>query len=252
MMEQNPTVVPKTAPSGTPGPQRRRTDRRTPWLTILVSAAVLLMVGTVTADVVLTYSISNNTAANAASHYQFVNGGNYATAHDYGLITNTAGVNDVSTAISGIQDVNVEIYDVVEFDTSAAPTATTTAHVTSAASITTAVGGLANVVCAYAFISDAVPTAGTVGVTGAPAGCGAVVPTIGAIAAACTGAGSATGVEAINLMTGATVSGTPGTCNMVANPAATAIIEYVSYAIYVTGAVAAGALYTVGINVGAP
>lgn len=240
---------------GTPGPTnalhgRRRMDRRSPFLTILVSVAVLLMVGTVAADIVLTYSIANNTAANAANHYEFVNGGNYVNAHDYGLITNTAGTNDISTALSGITDVNVEIYDVVEFDTDGG--APTTSHVDAASVITTTVGALANVVCAYAFVSDAVPTAGTVGVTGATGGCGAVVPTIGAIAAACTAAGSATGVETINILTGVIVSGTPGTCNMPAGPGAGEIIEYISYAIYVTGAAGVGALYTIGMDVGAP
>lgn len=229
---------------------RQRTNRKTRWLMILVAVGALLMVGTVTADVVLSYVVFNNTAVNATSDYKFVNGGNYGTANGYGLITNTitAG-NQISTALSGIQDVNVEIYDVIEFDVAVATP--TTSHVTTATVINPAVVAPANVVCAYAFVSDAVPTAGTVAVAGEPAGCGAVTPTLGAIGTACTAAGSGTGVATINLLSGAVV-GTPGTCNLPTGAAVNDIIEYVSYAIYVTGAVAAGALNTIGIPVAAP
>jgi len=203
------------------------------------------------ATVVLSFNVFNNNAVNVASHYDFVSGGNYATAHTLGIITNTisAPANQISTTISGIQFANVEIYDVIEFDVSVATT--TTSHVTSVSVVNPVVLTPGGVVCAYAFVSDAVPTAGTVAVAGEPAGCLAVTPTLGAIGSACTAGGSGTGVATVNLLTDA-VTGTPGTCNVPTADAAGNILEYVSFAIYVNAAVAATPLNTVGINVGAP
>jgi hypothetical protein len=222
------------------------------WVTIIVAAGIaILLVGTVMATVVLTYNINNNSAVNVNSHYDFVSGGNYATAHTLGIITNTisAPANQISTTLAGIQFANVEVYDVIEFDVSLATT--TTSHVTAVSVVNAAAVAPAGVVCAYAFVSDAVPTAGTAAVAGEPAGCLAVTPTLGAIASACTVAGSATGVATINLLAG-TVAGTPGTCNVANGAVAGLILEYVCFAIYVNAAVAATALNTVGIDVGAP
>jgi hypothetical protein len=214
---------------------------------------MVLVAGTVVADVVLTYNVFNNTGANANSPFYFANGGNYATANALGLITAayTAPANQVTTTLSGVEYVNAEIYDVIQFETTVATA--TTEHITAASLVTIIGANPAGVVCAYAFVSDAVPTPGTVAVAGEPAGCAAVTPTLGALAPACNGGGSATGVATISLLTGAVVVGTPGTCNMNAGVGANTIAEYISFAIYVNAAVTAGtALNTFGIPVTAP
>jgi hypothetical protein len=239
---------------GLPRPgDRKRSHGRSRWPTFLMLAAMILVAGTVVADVVLTYNVFNNTGANAASPFDFVNGGNYGTAHALGLITTayTAPANQVTTSLSGVEYVTAEIYDVIEFDTAVATA--TTYHITSASLVTIIGANPAGVVCAYAFLSDAAPSAGTVAVAGEPAGCGAVTPTLGARAAACTGATWVAGVATINLLTGGTVANSPGTCNIATGVGAGTIAEYVSYAVYVNGAVAAGtALNTFGIPITAP
>jgi hypothetical protein len=212
---------------------------------------VVAMIATGIANVVLTYVVFNNVAANATSQYDFVNGGNYGTANGLGLITNaiTAPANQLTTTLSGVEYVTAEIYDVARFDTSAVTT--TTSHVSAVTVVNSVVVAPANVVCAYAFVMDAVPGVGTVAVAGAPAGCGAVTPTIGATASACTAGGTTTAVATINLLAG-TVVGTPGTCNIPTAAAAGLIIEYICFAIYTNGVVGAAALNTIGVTVGAP
>jgi hypothetical protein len=220
-------------------------------LTVVALGIVVIMISTVFANVVLTYSIFNNSAVNATSPFDFVNGGNYATAHTLGILTNTltAPPNQLSTTLAAIQYVNVEIYDVAEFDT--AVLTATTDHVTTVTVPNAGAIAGSGLICAYAFISDFVPLTGTVAVAGEPAGCAAVTPAQGAASAACTAGTWVAGVATVNLLSGALVA-TPGTCNIAVGVAATTIVEYVSFAIYTNAAGAAVALNTVAIPVTAP
>jgi hypothetical protein len=222
------------------------------WVSVVIIAGLIIaLVGTVLGNVILTYNIFNNVAANANSHYEFVNGANYAAASALGVYTDVipAVPTQVTTTLAGIQYANVEVYDVLAFEVELATT--TTSHVTAVTVVNPAVIAVPGVVCAYAFVSDALPSAGTVAVAGEPVGCLAVTPTLGAIGTACTAGGSATGVATINLLSDV-VTGTPGTCNVPTADASGNVLEYVSFAIYVNAAVAAAGLNTIGINVGAP
>lgn len=220
-------------------------------LGIIALGIVIIMITSGLANVVLTYVIYNNVAANVNSPFDFVNGGNYATAHTLGIYTGviTAPANQLTTTLAAIQYVTAEVYDVAEFDTVAVTTVTS--HVTTVAvPVPVAVAG-SGVVCAYAFISDYVPLTGGAAIAGEPAGCAAVTPAVGADAAACTVGTFVAGVATVNLLTGA-ITATPGTCNIAVGVAAGAIVEYISFAIYTTNVDVATALNTFTIPVTSP
>jgi hypothetical protein len=205
---------------------------------------ILLVSGTVVADVVLSYAANNGIGINASSPFIFQNGGNYAAAHGLGITTNAYAVGSsgptVTTTVSGVNGVPVAAMDVTEFATGTTLGANGTianVQVVSATSLTPA-----NVVCAYAFVSTAKPSLGSTAVAGQPAGCSATVPTLGAVSAGCGGSAAAA-VATVNLLTGA-VSGTIGTAGCVAAKGTLSgvIVLYVSYAITTNGVVTATSL----------
>jgi hypothetical protein len=229
-------------------PSRRKPVR---WLSILVGLGVILVAGSVVADVVVAYAASNGVGPNTGSPFRFQQGGNYAAANAVGVITNTypgGGSNGpaVTTTLNGISSVPVMQFDVTEFATAILTTRTgTLANVNVPAPVGVAPAG---VVCAYAFVSTAVPTLGTTGVAGAPAGCSATLPTLGAVSAGCVGGSAVTAV--VNLLTGA-VSGTTlaGACTVPVGTAAATIVLYISYAITTNAAVVATSLNTFTVPV---
>jgi hypothetical protein len=144
------------------------------WLSFLVLFGVILVSGTVVADVVLVFTVNHSLGANASSPFQFQGGANYAAANALGFVSNsypgvatTTGVT-VTTTISGVASVPVELFDMTEFATSVKlPAKATFANVNvPAATVLTP----SNVVCAYAFISTAAPSFGVGAIAGAPAG----------------------------------------------------------------------------------
>jgi hypothetical protein len=229
------------------GPRARKKPAR--WLSFLVLFGVVLVSGTVVADVVLVFTVNHNLAANATSPFQFQGGANYATAHALGFVSNsypgvatTTGVT-VTTTISGVASVPVELFDVTEFATSVILPAKATysnVNVPAPSALTPA-----NVVCAYAFISTALPTFGPTGVAGAAAGCSATMPTLGAVSSGC-GASATAQTAVVNLLTGAITGTSIGTansgCTTALSTAASTTVLYVSYAITTTGAVSATTL----------
>ncbi|HTT26726.1 MAG TPA: hypothetical protein VMH90_07195, partial [Thermoplasmata archaeon] len=211
---------------------------------VLAVLGVLMVSGTVLADVVLSFTANNGVGANAASPFVFQNGANYAAANGLGVATNayTSGTNGptVTTTINGINGVLVAEFDVTEFATATTLGATGTPSnvVVPGASTLTPV----NVVCAYAFVSTAKPSLGTTAVSGAPAGCSATVPALGTVSTGCGGTATAQ-VATVNLLTG-TVAGTIGTsgCAVAKSTVSGVVVLYVSYAIQTNGVVTATSL----------
>jgi hypothetical protein len=224
------------------GPPRATKPIR--WLSVLAILGVLMVSGTVLADVVLSFTASNGVGANAATPFVFQNGGNYAAANGLGVATNsyssgTSGPT-VSTTINGINGVLVAEFDVTEFATATTLGATGTPSnvvVPSATSLTPT-----NVVCAYAFISTAKPSLGTTAVTGAPSGCSATVPALGTVSAGCGGSATAQ-VATVNLLTGGISGSIAGAgCSVAKGTVSGVIVLYVSYTVQTNGAVTATSL----------
>jgi hypothetical protein len=219
------------------------------WLSFLVLFGVILVSGSVVADVVLVFTVNHNLGANASSPFQFQGGANYVAANALGFVSNsypgiatTTGVT-VTTTISGVASVPVELFDVTEFVTSVKLPAKATysnINVPSASTLTPA-----NVVCAYAFVSTAVPSFGPTAVAGSPVGCSATMPTLGAVSTGC-GVGATAQTAVVNLLTGAVTGTSIGTansgCTTVLNTVALTTVLYISYAITTTGAVSATSL----------
>jgi hypothetical protein len=214
------------------------------WLSALAIFGVLLVSGTVVADVVLSFSANNGVGANAASPFVFQNGGNYAAANGLGVATNTyaSGTSGptVTTTINGINGVLVAEFDVTEFATATTLGATGTPANVVVPSPTTLTP--ANVVCAYAFVSTAKPSLGATAVTGAPSGCSATLPTLGTVSPGCGGTATAQ-TATVNLLTGA-VSGSIATagCTVAKGTTTGTVVLYVSYTIVSSGAVTATSL----------
>ena len=221
-------------------PTRRKPVR---WLTLLAGLGVILVSGTVVADVVLAYTVNNGVGANTTSPFTFQAGGNYAAANGMGFATNayagggSSGVL-VTTTINGVQNVPVELFNVTEFATARAMTRTGTignVNVPAPSALTPA-----GVVCAYAFVSTAAPSFGGAGVAGAPAGCSATLPALGVVAPGCS-AGSAA-VATVNLLTGAITGTIAGACTVASGTAAGIVALYISYAITTNATVTATTL----------
>jgi hypothetical protein len=226
---------------------------RVRWLSVLTGLAVVLVSGVVVADVVLNFTTNTGVGANASAPFEFQNGGNYATAHGFGFITSafTGGSSPgvgVTTTINGIATVPVSMFDVNELVT--AVLTTSTAHIGNVFVPSASVIAVAGVVCAYAFVSTAVPSAGAVAVAGAPVGCAATVPTLGALSGGCTG--GAANVAAVNLLAGTVTGSIAASCIVPSATAATTIVLYVSYYIATSGAVAATALNSFAIPITLP
>ncbi|MCI4331112.1 MAG: hypothetical protein L3K19_04615 [Thermoplasmata archaeon] len=207
------------------------------WLTLLVGLGVILVSGTVVADVILAYTANNSIGPNISSPFLFIKGGNYASASSLGVATDVfpgAAVNGVTvtTTLAGIQSVPVGLLDVNEFAVGASATP-------ASASIKTpyvpspAVVAIAGVVCAYAFVTNGAPAFGVAPVAGAPAGCGATMPTVASVSAGCGVV--ATAVTVVNLLSG-TLAGAL-TCAVASGTAASSTLLYVSYWVTTNAAV---------------
>ncbi len=212
--------------------------KRIRWLPLLLGVAVVLVSGSVVADVVLTYVANTGVAANATSPFAWAEGSNYATAAGFGFATTSFGGGtsgpSMTTTLAGVEYVNVELVNINTFILAntlpSGDTATLGGILTSGAPTT--VGG---VVCAYAFITGYVPSTSGSPVSGAPAGCGAFVPgSTGTLGAGCTG----TPYAVVNLLTGSIGTDTiGGACSLTSSTSASATILYVSFAIYTDGTV---------------
>jgi hypothetical protein len=215
-------------------PSRRKPVR---WLTMLVGVGVILVSGTVVADVILAYTANDSIGPNIASPFLFQKGGNYASASSLGVATDAfpaagnSGVT-VTTTLAGIQSVPVGLLDINEFavGASATPASATvkTPYVPSPSAV-----AIAGVVCAYAFISNGAPAFGVAAVAGAPAGCGATMPTVASVSAGCGVV--ATAVTVVNLMSGVVAGAL--SCAVASATAASSVLLYVSYWITTNGAV---------------
>ncbi|MCI4317651.1 MAG: hypothetical protein L3J96_03860 [Thermoplasmata archaeon] len=139
----------------------------------------------------------------------------------------------VTTSISGIAGVSILSFDTTEFVVVQSPARSDLLVGVFVGTPPTAAQG---VVCAYAFVSDELPEAGTSLTPGAPPGCAVSLPGLGSPAPGCTGAVSV--VEVIDLVHGTTTGSLAGACHVVAGAVVGAIILYISYAIVTTSAAA--------------
>ncbi|MCI4369146.1 MAG: hypothetical protein L3K09_06260 [Thermoplasmata archaeon] len=237
----------------TPNLATRSAKKPVRWLSIVVTLGIVLVSGSVLADVVLAYTANNGVGTNAADPFVFQQGANYATANSLGIITSafTGGGSSgaqVTTTVSGVASVGVTALDSVEFATAIKlPAAAVIGNVYV---ITPTAFAPANVVCAYAFISTASPSAGNVAVAGAPAGCQATTPALGALSAGCA-AGSAA-VATVNLLTGAVIGTIAGACTVASATVAATVTLYISFGITVNGVVVATSLNTFTVPVTMP
>src|SRR5579875_3234175 len=96
---------------------RQGTRKRVRWFSVLIGLGVVLVTGTVVADVILTYTYDTS-AVQGTSPFQWENGGNYALASSYGLSLNTisTGGGEVATNLGYIDGVNVELLNITNFD----------------------------------------------------------------------------------------------------------------------------------------
>ena len=208
--------------------------KRIRWLPLLLGVAVVLVSGSVVADVVLTYVANTGVGTNIASPFEWADGGNYATAAGLSFATttftgSTTSGPSMTTTLAGAQNVNVELVNINVFDLSSALTAGTTG-VLGGVITGAGPGTVGGVVCAYAIITDYVPgTTGTL-IGSAPAGCGAFIPAYtGTYGTGCT----TSGIAVVNLLTGGIVTNTiGGACSVSSSTSAPATILYVSYGIY--------------------
>ncbi len=226
-------------------PPKAGKHKRIRWLPLLLGVAVVLVSGSVVADVVLTYVANTGVGASAASPFQWGQGNNYATANTLGLATTTfpggTGTTGpaMTTVVSGISNVNVELVNVNTFGLAITLSGSTSVAfggliATGPASVTSVPSEL---VCAYAIITDYVP--GTTGIYagGTPAGCDVFIPSVGPLGEGC---GSST-YAVVNLMTGAIggPNGFAASCGLPGgSPSGTSL--YVSFAIYTDNPITTG------------
>jgi hypothetical protein len=236
-------------------PTRTKRHKRIRWLPLLVGAAIVLVSGSVVADVVLTYVANTGVGANATSPFEWADGANYGTANGLGLATtafspSSTDAAQMSTTISGVQLVNVELVDVNTFQLAATLTSPTTAAFGTIGTFNVPTGAPGGVACAYAFITTYVPsTSGTL-VPGAPAGCTAFIPGTGTTTSFGNGCTVVAAVT-IDLVSG-TVAGASnlvGACALSSSSATGTPSLYVSYAIYTTTGVTPSSLSSFGIPV---
>jgi hypothetical protein len=209
--------------------KRKRRAGGIKWFSMLVAAGIVLVTGTVVADVVLSYVATNGIGGPGNSPFQFQNGANYAGAHALNVLTNTYATGTsgpaVTSTISGIAALPVYINDGTEFATAMAIGTDTAVLGTPLATgaITTT-----GVTCAWAFISEGVPSTGTSIATG----CATVaVPTVAA-GGPCGAAN--THVYEVNLLTHAT-TGTFDACTLIGTATGTTVL-WISYGIETTSA----------------
>jgi hypothetical protein len=217
-------------------PKRKGRHRPVRWVSLLAIAGIVLVSGTVVADVILVYTTNTGIGTNQTGPFQFANGANYATASTMLFVNSVYPSSSpgptVTTTISGVTDVPVELLDMNDFQLAATlggPATIGNVVVPSPITITAA-----TVVCAYAIISTAVPTGvGGGTITGEPAGCSASLPTLGALSGGC----QTSNAIAINLLTGTVIGSIAGDCIVPATTSIGTDVLWVSYAITLNGSV---------------
>ncbi len=220
----------------------RSAHRPVRWLSILMGLAIVMVSGTVLADVVLTYSVANNLNTGATSPFTFAEGSNYVTANGLGMLPapscNPGALGSdcyqLDTTVVGVQYVPTEILNGYSFEETEATTAAWTVGSTSIAGVAPSTAPT-NVVCAYAFISDETLAPGDVTVSTTSTSC--TTPSLsltGATLNAACGTGSTGGISAIDLTTGTVVATTgPWTCSIASGSgAASTMLLTISYFIY--------------------
>ena len=145
----------------------------------------------------------------------------------------TAG-SSVSTTIRGIGGAAVESFDTTEFVVVRSSAQAGVLGGIQVGSPPATTGGL---VCAYAFVTTGIPSAGTMPVPGAPRGCDANLPKVGSAAPSC-GGGAGT-VAVVDLLHGTTTASLLGVCHIPAGSPSGTVVLYLSYAIVATELVAA-------------
>ena len=221
--------------------------------------AIVMVSGTVLADVVLTYSVANNLNTGATSPFTFAEGSNYVTANGLGMLPAPScspgaigsDCYQLDTTVVGVQYVPTEILNGYSFEETAATTAAWTVGSTSIATVAPNPVPT-NVVCAFAFISDETLAPGDVTVSTTSTTCGTPSLSLtGATLDAACGTGSTGGISAIDLTTGTVVTSTGAwTCSIASGSgAASTAVLTISYFIYSTTAPSATAAAGASIQI---
>ncbi|MDE1819448.1 MAG: hypothetical protein KGJ23_00450 [Euryarchaeota archaeon] len=207
---------------------------------LAVLVAAITFSAFVTADVILVYTAKNSVNSAGSSPFAFNNGANEPLANSFGILTNTwpaggpAGPT-VSTLVSGVKDVPVEVLQGTIFqlnaNLAAADTATFGTINVGTGSFTA--GGLT---CAYAFITNFPPTSVSGTLTGTSA-CGIYNPTVPVAASTYCGNDAMVTVDLTNAVA---PSGGPISCTMNGALTAPITVLYVSYGVSLTDAYAGG------------
>ena len=221
----------------------RKTKRGgTRWVSLLLGVGIVLVTGTVLADVVLTYTLDNTVGGATTSPFNWEESTNYNTANTFGLInTGTCTPGAISTgantcysltsAVKGVEDVPTVLLNVVDLYSQGTIPASYSA-VLGISVGTAAVAGLANG-CAYAIISNYQMLPGDIVVPSYASPCTITVTPNGGVANnVCGILGAGDAVDEINLV--APTSGTAPGCTV---PSATAGASlFVSYYLFVPSA----------------
>ncbi len=232
---------------------KERVRRQVKWLPILLGLGVILATGTVVADVVLSYTLSNSASSTTSSPFSWQQGPNYATASGLSFITDTCNPSAVGAASTSCFSLSASVTSPEYVPTTLinmytfqwlAPSATIAAAIPAGAVQASGTGVLPPGSCAYAFISN-----GDLGLTsftytaGSPCTITAAAPT--AAFAACGGALATGATETINLLTAAVTGST--SCTIAAGTAAGGALE-VSYYVYIPGVATSAALSSVIVS----
>ncbi|MCL4324000.1 MAG: hypothetical protein M1144_00830 [Candidatus Thermoplasmatota archaeon] len=221
---------------------------RVKWLSVLMGVGILLITGTVVADVVLTYALNNTVGSTNTSPFEWEQGPNYGAANSLSLLTTTCNTAtgtglgasatncyQLSNSVSGVSFVPTTLINVESFVWMATSASVATDVSSTYLSLVAGTGTLAAGACAYAFISNGALTT-TSFTYSAATPCSVTVAAPTAAYAAC-GATTAGGVTIVNLAANS-VSGTYS-CPISAGTAAGTVLD-VSYFIYIPGSAVTG------------
>ncbi len=224
---------------------------RVKWLSVLLGLGVVLVSGTVVADVVLSYTLSNSASSTTSSPFSWQEGANYGTASALSFIADTCNPSAVGAAstscfslsatVTGPEYVPTSLINMYVFQW-LAPSATISAAIPAGAIQASGTGSLPAGSCAFAFVSNGALGLGSFTYTaGSPCSV-----TVAAPATAYAGCGAvAAGTETVNLLTAA-VSGS-ATCTIAAGTAAGPALD-VSYYVYIPGVATGAALSSIIVS----
>lgn len=236
------------------------------WFSVLMSVAVLAVSGAVVADVVLVY-VANTSAVNGPSPFQFVNGANEADAVKWistttvqctnGATTSTcpSGGASLLTTLGAVPTVTEQFDDLVEFQNAIVTPAVSSISAANIQAFVPTGFAKGTVVCAYAFVSDEMPSPGFAPVPGAALGCLATLPSFaGAAPASCSDGGltNPPGYVTIDLLAASATPSSSWTCGIASGQAVptTGLSQiYISYDIQTSAPVTTAVLdgFTIGV-----